>query len=130
QVYHREQQVPDLFGDCIRGRRVDRLPTRRLGGWTARRLGRQRVLNLRQLLPHLRRGPRGIGPVEAHARRPFLEPVRQLQTGEGGGEPVQDSAALPLPALERLPLLTRPKVEQVRVTPPHLALEVAGHILR
>src|SRR5207245_1040469 len=75
-----------------------------------------------------------VGPVEADTSRPFLQPKRHQQWGQGGWETTEGPAPRsPFPFFHALPpfMIRRFRVsEQLRMSPPHFLFEGARHGLR
>ncbi len=87
------------------------------------------ALDLRQFFADLGDRTGRVGPVEPDGRRPFAEPIREEQFGQVGREPIEDPAG-PFLLFQRFPRFLRAKIEEVRMAPLHLGLEIRGHLVR
>jgi hypothetical protein len=89
----------------------------------------QLPLYLSQLLLYLLKRTRNIGPVEADRCGALLQPSGHEQRGQGGYEATEDVTPA-LPTFDTFPRLSVAQLEQMRVAPAHLGLQLLDHVRR
>ena len=114
EIHDREEQIAEFVFQC-------RAPVATI-------VARELRAHFAELLLDLQRGSLCVAPVEAHTRGAILQPMRPMQRGQTGRQPVSNRA--PPPGLHGFPVLPIAAAIQVRMPLTHLLNERAGHVVR